>query len=328
MHIAGQPAVMNPVPLSIEVAEQAMHWQLELQVPNVSEQTRAEWQRWREQDPAHEQAWQHSQRFFQRLQDVRTPTHQALARATLLPALSRRQVVKHLAVLLASGTAAWSIKDAALLQHWTSDFSTTVGEQWRIGLADNTQVQLNTDTAIDVKYTADVRQIHVLRGEILVDPNPTDIRPLWVKTAEGLTRAVSGRFSVRQRDGFTQLGADQGALSAQIPSRSLLLQAGELISFDAHTLLARRPQRDGELAWSRGMIVAQGMRLEDFLEELSRYRRGRLACDPAVRGLRVSGTYPLSDTDRIIAALAQTLKLDVQHFTRFWVALKPRQKLV
>jgi transmembrane sensor len=46
-----------------------------------------------------------------------------------------------------------------------------------------------------------------------------------------------------------------------------------------------------------------------------------------VRGLRVSGTYPLADTDRILAALAQTLQLEVQHFTRFWVTLKPRQHL-
>jgi transmembrane sensor len=318
---------MNPTPLSIEAAEQAMHWQLELQAPGVSEQTRAEWQCWREQDPAHELAWQHSQRFFQRLQEVRTPAHQALARATLLPAVSRRRVIKQLAVLLAAGTTAWSVKDTELLQHWTSDYSTSVGEQRRIDLADHTQVQLNTDTAIDVQYTPERRQIHVLRGEILVAPNRADTRPLWVKTAEGLTRAVSGRFSVRQRDGFTQLGADQGALAVQIPSHTLELQAGELISFDAHSLLARRVQRDGELAWSRGMIVAQGMRLEDFLDELGRYRRGRLACDPAVRGLRVSGTYPLADTDRILAALAQTLRLDVQHFTRFWVTLKPRQHL-
>lgn len=314
--------------VSLDAAEQAMHWQLELQAPDVSEQTRADWQRWREEDPAHELAWQHSQRFFQRMQDVRAPAHQALVSAALLPALSRRQVVKHLAVLLAAGTTAWSVKDTELLQHWTSDYSTTVGERWRIDLADNTQVQLNTDTAIDVKYTPQSRQIHVLRGEILVDPNPTETRPLWVKTAEGLTRAVSGRFSVRQRSGFTQLGADHGALSVQIPSRSLVLQGGELISFDAHTLLARRPQRDGELAWSRGMLVAQGMRLDDFLEELGRYRRGRLSCDPALSGLRVSGTFPLTDTDRILAALAHTLKLDVQHFTRFWVTLKPRQTLV
>lgn len=314
--------------LSLEAAEQAMHWQLELQAPDVSAQTRAECQRWREQDPAHELAWQHSQRFLQRMQDVRAPAHQALVSAALLPTLSRRQVVKHLAVLLATGATAWSLKDSELLQHWTSDYSTTVGERWRIDLADNTQVQLNTDSAIDVKYTHERRQIHLLRGEILVDPNPADNRPLWVQTAEGLTRAVSGRFSLRQRDGFTQLGADQGPLSVQIPSRSLVLQPGELISFDAHTVLARRPQRDGELAWRGGMIVAQGMRLEDFLEELSRYRRGRLACDPAVRGVRVSGTYPLADTDRILAALAQTLQLDVQHFTRFWVTLKPRQHLV
>lgn len=314
--------------LSLEAAEQAMHWQLELQAPDVSAQTRAECQRWREQDPAHELAWQHSQRFLQRMQDVRAPAHQALVSAALLPTLSRRQVVKHLAVLLATGATAWSLKDSELLQHWTSDYSTTVGERWRIDLADNTQVQLNTDSAIDVKYTHERRQIHLLRGEILVDPNPADNRPLWVQTAEGLTRAVSGRFSLRQRDGFTQLGADQGPLSVQIPSRRLVLQPGELISFDAHTVLARRPQRDGELAWRGGMIVAQGMRLEDFLEELSRYRRGRLACDPAVRGVRVSGTYPLADTDRILAALAQTLQLDVQHFTRFWVTLKPRQHLV
>lgn len=314
--------------LSLEAAEQAMHWQLELQAPDVSAQTRAECQRWREQDPAHELAWQHSQRFLQRMQDVRAPAHQALVSAALLPTLSRRQVVKHLAMLLAAGTTAWSLKDSELLQHWTSDYSTSVGEQRRIDLADHTQVQLNTDTAIDVQYTPERRQIHVLRGEILVAPNRADTRPLWVKTAEGLTHATGGRFSVRQRDGFTQLGADQQPLAAQIPARNLSLSPGEIISFDPQTLLARRSQRAGELAWSRGMIVAEDLRLEDFLNELSRYRRGHLDCDPSVRELRVSGTYPLADTDRILVALQQTLKLDVQHFTRYWVTLKPRRAQV
>ena len=32
---------MNPLPLTLEAAEQAMHWQLELQAPDVTEQTRA-----------------------------------------------------------------------------------------------------------------------------------------------------------------------------------------------------------------------------------------------------------------------------------------------
>lgn len=319
---------MNPLPLTLEAAEQAMHWQLELQAADVTEQTRAQWLAWRQQDPLNEQAWQHSQRFFQRMHEVRDPAHQALVSATLLPALSRRRVLKNLALLLAAGSVAWTARDAGLLQPWTSDFSTTVGEQWRIDLADNTEIQLNTDTAIDVNYSPDQRLIHLLRGEILVVPNPLDARPLWVKTAEGLTHAAGGRFSVRQRNGFTQLGSDRQPLAAQIPSRSLSLSPGEIVSFDQQTLLARRPQRAGELAWGRGMIVAEGLRLEDFLNELSRYRRGHLDCDPSVRELRVSGTYPLADTDRILTALQQTLELDAQHFTRFWVTLKPRRAQV
>ena len=38
---------MKPSPLSLEAAEQAMHWQLELQSPDVSEQTRNDWLAWR-----------------------------------------------------------------------------------------------------------------------------------------------------------------------------------------------------------------------------------------------------------------------------------------
>ena len=72
------------------------------------------------------------------------------------------------------------------------------------------------------------------------------------------------------------------------------------------------------------MLVAQGQPLAAFIEDLGRYRRGHLACDPALAGLRVSGTFPLENTDKIIAAVADTLQLEVQHFTRYWVTFKPR----
>jgi transmembrane sensor len=50
---------------------------------------------------------------------------------------------------------------------------------------------------------------------------------------------------------------------------------------------------------------------------------GHLGCDPALANLRVWGTYPLADSDQIIDAVAQTLKLDVQRFARLWVNLRP-----
>jgi len=72
------------------------------------------------------------------------------------------------------------------------------------------------------------------------------------------------------------------------------------------------------------MLVAQNQPLAEFIAELSRYRRGHLACDPALARLGVSGTFPLADTDKVILAVANTLQLEVEHFTRYWVTLKPR----
>jgi transmembrane sensor len=73
------------------------------------------------------------------------------------------------------------------------------------------------------------------------------------------------------------------------------------------------------------MLVAQGQPLQEFLAELSRYRRGHLACDPRLANVPVSGTFPLANTERIIFAVADTLQLDVRQFTRYWVTLQPRQ---
>jgi transmembrane sensor len=66
------------------------------------------------------------------------------------------------------------------------------------------------------------------------------------------------------------------------------------------------------------------MRLADFLDELSRYRRGRLQCDARVANLLISGTYPLADSERILDMLERALPVRVQRFTRYWVNVQAR----
>jgi transmembrane sensor len=51
---------------------------------------------------------------------------------------------------------------------------------------------------------------------------------------------------------------------------------------------------------------------QTFLEELSRYRRGQLQCDPQVANLLISGTYPLDDSERILDLLQISLPVKVQ----------------
>ena len=65
------------------------------------------------------------------------------------------------------------------------------------------------------------------------------------------------------------------------------------------------------------------MPLRALLAELGRYRRGLLACSDAVAGLRVSGTFPLADTDRALSVITEAFPLRQRRLTDYWVTLLP-----
>ena len=57
------------------------------------------------------------------------------------------------------------------------------------------------------------------------------------------------------------------------------------------------------------------------MAELGRYRTGHLACDSAVASLRVSGAFPVADTEQALAVLARSLPVRVRRLTRYWVTV-------
>ena len=72
------------------------------------------------------------------------------------------------------------------------------------------------------------------------------------------------------------------------------------------------------------MLMADKMRLADFVAELTRYRRGFLRCDPSIADLRISGAFPISDTDRTLNMLVHTYPvLASSHLRGYWVTLSP-----
>mgnify|MGYP006168194483 CR=1 FL=1 len=56
-----------------------------------------------------------------------------------------------------------------------------------------------------------------------------------------------------------------------------------------------------------------------LLADLSRYRRGVVQCDPQIAGLKISGAFPIDDTDLALSALESGFSLQVRHFSRYWV---------
>lgn len=103
-----------------------------------------------------------------------------------------------------------------------------------------------------------------------------------------------------------------------------LLRAGQQVRFTRSRAEAAQAAPDNAGQWRSGHLLVNDRSLAEVLAELSRYRHGRLGCDPGVAGLRISGVFPLTDTDRALALLTRTFPLRQRSLTRYWVTLGPR----
>jgi transmembrane sensor len=313
--------------LSLDVCEKAMEWWLEIHSSEVDAKTVTAFNHWRNEHRLHEVAWQRAEALAGQLQAFRHTGDSRLAKRALLSPggthISRRRAIKTLGLLLAAGATAWSARDSALVQHLSADYSTGVGEQRKVALTSQLNLKLNTRSAVNARLLDHHWQLELLRGEVLIDTALTP--PLLLRTAQIQAQSGAAQFSARQFDnGTTLLAVYRGSL--QISSlqgrETAVLAQGQQARFGPYALIEQGPLEQPTAAWSQGMIVANGQPLQAFLEELARYRHGHLSCDPALANLRVWGTFPLADSERIIDAVADTLKLDVQRFTRLWVNLR------
>ncbi|MDO8039324.1 FecR domain-containing protein [Janthinobacterium sp. SUN137] len=308
------------------VARRAVQWWLALQGGDATAAQLQAWQRWRAEEAEHERAWQRIEAVSGQLAGIPPPLASA---ALAAPAgAQRRRAVRLLTALVVAGGSAAMLRQTPAWQSWNADASTATGERRTVRLPDGGTLVLNTDSAIQLRYDASERAVQLLRGEVLLQTAPdAQRRPFRVYTADGTARALGTRFIVRQHDGFVQVGVLEGAVElrpAAADGQPRVLRAGEEGSFTRDGVGAAHALDAGAGAWADGMLVAAHMRLDDFLLELSRYRRGHLGCDPALAHMLVSGAYPLADTDRVLLALVEALPVELHYLTRYWVTLRPR----
>ena len=76
-------------------------------------------------------------------------------------------------------------------------------------------------------------------------------------------------------------------------------------------------------AWTQGLLIAERTPLVEVLEQLDRYRRGVLRCDPAVAGLQVSGSFSLDQPEASLDLLAKVLPVRVQRVFGYLATVVP-----
>ena len=129
----------------------------------------------------------------------------------------------------------------------------------------------------------------LLAGEILVatapDPAATP-RPFRVRGRHGTVQALGTRFTVREDDEDARVAVFEGAVEIRPsarptpPSAWMRARGSRFSRYRADPPI---PVSEDAASWSRGVLVADAWRLDDFLAELGRYRPGLLRCDPPSR---------------------------------------------
>jgi transmembrane sensor len=315
--------------VSPKALEQAAEWLVRLQ-DGATSADRAACEQWRDSDPQHALAWERAEKLMGKLGALPPQLAMPVLSRARTQASARRAAVMRIAALLAAVPAGWAGWRYAQAQPWSADMHTAVGERRTVTLADGSSVTLNTASAIDVRFSAAERLIVLRNGEMLISSGHDAAgRPLRVASVEGLLEPLGTRFNVRRRDCSTELAVIEGAVrvtpSGVDADEPAVVTAGNQTRFNKTRIAPQRALDPTLTAWTKGMLLADQMRLDQLAAELSRYRSGTVRVDPAVAGLRVSGAFPIADTERTLDMLVSTYPIDAMSRLRgSWVTLGPR----
>ncbi|UZE28656.1 FecR domain-containing protein [Pseudomonas asplenii] len=321
---------MNPFnnkPVSARVLDAAIAWQLCLEGSGRSAVEQAEFDKWHSAHEEHARAWRQLGMLDQRFSGTSAPARSALLKSRDGVHQRLRKLGGGLAsVMLACGLALLLGKHYLPIDYWLADQRTATGEQRTLHLADGTVIQLNTHSALDVRFDEKTRRVVLRDGEILIQTGHGDTRPFIVETDDGRMRALGTRFLVKREDQGTRLSVLQSAVAARPEQRSdeQILHEGQQALIQHDRLGPLQPLAPGADAWTRGMLVVDNVRLADMLDELGRYRRGHLGVDPKVANLRITGSFPLHDTDLALSALLPTLPVQIERHTQWWVTVQAK----
>lgn len=209
-------------------------------------------------------------------------------------------------------------------------YSTGIGEQRSVVLADGSRVQLNSRTHLQVRFTEHARNIELLEGQALFNVAKNPRRPFVVKSGDLSVRAVGTVFDVDRKRSATTVTVLEGRVAisslvdpqAQIPGATqidvppprVFVDAGEQVRTSPHsTTQPVRANVVAATAWTRGSLVLAGSRLADVVEEFNRHNERQLVIgDSSLADMRISGVYASTDPTLLVRFLRDQPALRVE----------------
>lgn len=206
---------------------------------------------------------------------------------------------------------------ALLVRNWpsTAEYSTGVGEQRTVTLADSSTISLNTRTRVQVRYSSATRHITLLGGEALFSVTKDNKRPFEVFALHGTTTAVGTEFDVQLTDAAVAVSVLKGVVAVQATEmpqdgRNAKVSAGEAVDYTAQGTISaiRSADIDKVRAWQAQRILITNAALADALTDYNRYTKIPIVLgDPDLASRHINGVFRIGDETAFLNALEQGL---------------------
>lgn len=233
------------------------------------------------------------------------------------------------AVTVAAG--AWQLSHEGV-------YSTGIGEQRLVNLADGSTIELNAESRMRVHLGEHERIVELLEGQALFHVAKDATRAFIVRSDSTSVRAVGTQFDVNREtsdtvvtvlegrvaivrtgqalspayeskagEGAATPEARSGTADADLPTaeRPLYLSAGEQAILTAQAASKpAHPDVAAATAWRERTLIFASSPLTDVAGEYNRYHEKRLrVADPALNDFRISGVFSAADATSLIAFL-------------------------
>ncbi len=127
-------------------------------------------------------------------------------------------------------------------------------------------------------------------------------KPLAVSAAGGETVASRARFDVRMDESKVKVTCCEGMVAVKVESAEVKLRAGQQVSYDEQGLGPVSAVDIGvATAWQRGLLLFRDAPLSKVVEEVNRYRPGKIILlDSALAGRTVIAGFRLDQIDDVV----------------------------
>lgn len=271
---------------------------------------------WCNENPEHRQAYAHAALTWDMLTSVAVPTPETarlLRPEPVRHAIGRRAVLGGMLSASAAGAAYAVIHPPFEL--WPSlaelgaDVRTGTGEQRRIPVAEGVAVDLNTRSSLawQALSSGAGNYIKLISGEAVVAAGPDAVGPCVVAAGDGRIIARDARVDIRHEGSRIRVVCLDGNVRVEHQVAAVTVPAGQQVIYDNRNISGTGTVDPAVVsAWQRGRLIFQKEALARVVDEINRYRPGRIVLMDRALGERlIDASFNLDRLDNVIVYIHQ-----------------------